>query len=107
MTGFEPGSSGIGDDHSDNCATSTAKEVFQCYLKVWIFWKVFFQVPEPALVHDPEKDGTAEISDEDRHHGEHGVHHGQLHQFLGSQIFLQLVQHYLSNLIQAKQIKCA
>jgi len=31
---------------------------------------------------DPEEEGPAEIADEDGHDGEHGVHHGQLDQFL-------------------------
>ena len=32
MTGFEPGSSGIGSDHSANCATTTSQVPYCLYL---------------------------------------------------------------------------
>ena len=32
MTGFEPGSSGIGSDRSANCATTTAQPLFVYYV---------------------------------------------------------------------------
>ena len=52
------------------------------YLEVRVLRKVLLQVPEPAWVHDPEEEGPAEVTDDDGHDGEDGVHHGQLHQFL-------------------------
>ena len=63
MTGFEPGSSGIGSDRSANCATTTA-HLFEIISKIPLSLDTFYGTPSKVYLYCPARHGMCHQCDQ-------------------------------------------